>query len=80
MGHIHGTHSRVVLVQKKNLGNCLRAFTIERDNGFHLAGLEIDFDVSLLFATYHPIFLESSNKLVRSIEKQVELIVSQQKR
>ena len=41
--------------KKKNLGNCLGAFTIERDNGFHLAGLEIDFDVSLLFATYHNI-------------------------
>jgi hypothetical protein len=54
MGHIRGTHSRVVLVKTKN-GNCLGAFTIERDNGFHLAGLEIDFDVSLLFATYHNI-------------------------
>ena len=41
--------------KKKNLGNCLGAFTIERDNGFQLAGLEIDFDVSLLFATYHNI-------------------------
>ncbi len=41
---------------KKSLGNCVGAFTIERDNGFHLAGLEIDFDVSLLVATYHSVF------------------------
>ena len=40
---------------KKKLGNCLGAFTVERNNGFHLAGLEIDFDVPILFATYHNI-------------------------